>query len=112
MSLLAELASWVALAAGSVLLVIGGIGLVRLPDFYSRMHAAGIVDTLATWLVAGGLALQAGLGLVTIKLAVIVAFVVVTSPVATHALARAALHGRLEPLTRAAPGEEQPPSTP
>jgi len=110
-SLLAEVLSWLALGGGSLLLLTGGIGLLRLPDFYSRMHAAGIVDTLATWLVALGLALQAGLGLVTVKLAIIVLFILVTSPVATHALARAALHGRLEPLTRPAPGEEPPPST-
>ncbi len=100
---------WAAIIAGSLLLLIGALGLLRLPDFYCRMHAAGIIDTLGAGLLIIGMATQAGLTLVTVKLALIMLLVLFASPVATHALARAALHGQLRPL-----GEDdgEPPSTP
>ena len=90
--------SWVLLMAGSFFGISGGIGLLRFPDFYTRMHAAGVTDTLCAALILLGLMLQAGWGLVLIKLFLILALLLLTSPTATHALARAALHSRLKPV--------------
>ncbi len=100
MSLALDIASWLFLMAGCFFIVTGGIGLVRLPDFFTRLHSAGIVDTLGAALVVAGLVLQAGLGQVSVKLLLILVFVFFTSPTATHAVAHAALVGGLKPWTR------------
>ena len=76
---------------------IGGIGIHRFPDFYSRLHAAGITDTLCTMLILLGLGLQAGWSIAAFKLALIFVFLFFTSPTASHALANAALHSGLKP---------------
>ncbi len=90
--------SWACLAGGVVFAAIGAVGLIRLPDVYARMHAAGIIDTLAAGLILIGLVCQAGWSLVTAKLLLILAFIFFTSPTATHALARAALNAGLRPV--------------
>ena len=93
-----ELISWALILAGALLGIVGGIGIHRFPDFYSRMHAASITDTLCAALFLLGLALQAGLSLVTFKLFLIFAFFFFTSPTASHALGKAALLGKLKPV--------------
>jgi multicomponent Na+:H+ antiporter subunit G len=95
--LILELTSWGCLITGALLSVIGGVGMHRFPDFYSRLHAAGTTDTLCAALILLGLGLQAGLTLAILKLLLIFAFLLFTSPTATHALANAALHGGLKP---------------
>ena len=95
--MLLDALSWAVLLAGAGLVLTGGIGLLRLPDFFTRLHAASITDTLGAALVLLGLGLQAGFGQVSIKLALALVFILLTSPVATHALAKAALHGQLLP---------------
>ena len=97
MEALVYFASWACLLLGSAFCIIGGIGLIRLPDFYSRIHGGGITDTLGAGLVMLGLMLQAGWSLVTVKLVLIMLFLLLTSPVASHAIARAARHSGLEP---------------
>ena len=97
MTALIDMASWVLLAGGALFSVIGGIGILRMPDFYTRMHAASITDTAGMALMLAGLMLQAGLTLVTAKLVFIMVFLIITSPTATHALARAALHDGASP---------------
>lgn len=94
-----EWLSWACLIAGAMLSVVGGIGMHRFPDFYSRLHAAGTTDTLCAALILLGLAAQAGLSLASFKLLLIFAFLLFTSPTASHALANAALHGGLKPKT-------------
>ena len=96
-----DLASWAALLAGGFLIFTGGIGMLRFPDLYTRMHAASVTDTGGAGLVLVGLMLQAGLTLVTVKLVLILWFLLFTGPVASHVLAKAALHGKLEPLVDA-----------
>lgn len=91
-----EFAVWVLLVSGSVFCVIGGIGVLRMPDFYTRTHAASITDTLGASLILVGLAIHAGLGLVTVKLVIVLVLLYVTSPTATHALVKAAFSGGLE----------------
>lgn len=76
---------------GVFFIIVGGIGLLRLPDFYTRLHGAGITDTLGAGLIMLGLMIQGGQTQVTIKLILILIFLWYTSPTATHALARAAI---------------------
>ena len=98
MSVAIDIASWVLLVAGGVFCVVGGIGLLRMPDFYTRVHAASVTDTLGVGFMLLGLMLQAGLTLITVKLVIIGLLIFFTSPAATHALAKAALGRGLEPL--------------
>jgi multicomponent Na+:H+ antiporter subunit G len=97
-SALVDLASWICLIAGGSFCVVGGIGLLRMPDFYTRLHAASVTDTLGTALVLLGLVLQAGWSLVTVKLVILGLLIFFTSPAASHAIAKAALGQGLEPL--------------
>lgn len=99
MSWLIDALSWLCILGGSAFVLTGGIGLLRLPDFFTRLHGASLTDTLGVGLLILGLALQAGVGFVALKLGLVLVFVLFTGPVATHALAKAALHGGLEPLT-------------
>jgi multicomponent Na+:H+ antiporter subunit G len=92
-----DVASWALILAGSFFTIVGALGLVRMPDVYTRMHAASITDTLGVGLLLTGLMLQAGFGLVTLKLIFIVVLFFFLSPVATHALAQAALHAGVKP---------------
>ena len=92
-----DILSWACLTVGGVLGIIGGIGIHRFPDFYSRLHAVGIADTLSAMLILLGLGLQAGISLATFKLFLIFVFLFFTSPTASHALANAALHSGLKP---------------
>jgi multicomponent Na+:H+ antiporter subunit G len=93
-----DMASAAFLFAGSCLAVIGGIGLLRLPDFYTRLHGAGITDTAGAGLILFGLMLHAGLSLATLKLIMILVLLYLTSPASTHALAQSALTHGLKPL--------------
>jgi multicomponent Na+:H+ antiporter subunit G len=89
--------SWALLAGGGLFCIVGAAGLVRMPDFYTRMHAASVVDTLGAGLLLAGMLLQAGLSLVSVKLAMIALLLFFASPTATHALGRAALARGVEP---------------
>ena len=97
MSAALDLASWALLGAGALSCVVGALGMLRMPDFYTRIHAASVCDTLGTGLVLAGLLLQAGWSLVAAKVVVVGLLVFFTSPAAAHALARAALGRGLEP---------------
>jgi len=90
--------SFAFLLAGSFFAVVGGIGLIRLPCFFARFHGAGITDTLGAGLILTGLMFQGGFTLDTVKLAMVLFFLLVTSPTSTHALAKAALHHDVEPM--------------
>ena len=92
-----DILSWILLVSGSIFSIIGGIGIVRLPEFFSRMHGGGITDTMGAGLIVVGLLLQAGLSLVSFKLLTILFFLMVTSPSSCHALAKSALSQGLEP---------------
>ena len=89
--MLIDLISWALLLGGSFFLIVGAVGLIRLPEVFSRMHAAGVTDTGGAGLILLGLMVQGGLSLVTVKLFFILMFLWFTSPTACHALAKAAL---------------------
>lgn len=92
-----EALAYVLVFAGAAFCLVGAVGVLRFPDVFARMHSAGITDTLGALLVLVGLMLLAGLSLATAKLAFILAFLWMTSPTATHALSKAALHGGVRP---------------
>ena len=101
MALIADIVTWICLLAGGFCAIVSGIGMVRnLPDVYARMHPASVSDTLAAGLILVGLTFQAGFTIVTVKLLMILALMFFTSPVATHALAKAARHGGLDPTAK------------
>ena len=107
MEILVDIASWVLLVAGGGFCIVGGLGLLRLPDVYARMHAAGITDTLGAGLILAGLMLQGGFTLVTVKLFLILVFLLYTSPTSTYALANAAYRRGLEPLLGGSASEKK-----
>jgi len=111
MDMVLEILSWGLLFIGSGFLLIGGIGIVRLPDVFTRMHAGGMIDTLGAGAVLAGLMIQGGFSIVTVKLALIIAFIWFTGPTATHALARAALHGGVKPRLDQSPEGDEPSKT-
>jgi multicomponent Na+:H+ antiporter subunit G len=82
---------------GVLFMLVGSIGINRLPDFYTRAHAAGKVDTLGIMMFLGGMVVFEGFSLNSAKLLLIIGFVAFTSPVAAHALARRALLFGLKP---------------
>ncbi len=106
MAALIDAASWAVLVSGGVFCVIGALGLIRMPDFYTRMHAASVTDTLGAALILLGLILQAGFTLVTAKLLIVGLLIFFTSPTATHALARAAFVRGVRPALTAGKGCE------
>ena len=101
MEIIIYYASWALLSCGAFLCAVGGFGVLRLPDFYSRQHAAGITDTLGAAFVLIGLMLQSGFTLNAAKLVMILVFLLLTSPVATHAIAQAAKQSGLKPKVSA-----------
>jgi multicomponent Na+:H+ antiporter subunit G len=97
---------------GGVFFVIAGaVGVLRLPDFYTRMHAAGMTDTLGAEMILLGLMVQAGFSQTSLKLALIAFLLFLTSPTATHAVVGAAHHAKLKPklgkYSAPVPGEIQ-----
>lgn len=115
--LIFDIVSWVCLVGGSLFAVVGGIGIIRLPDFYARLHGGGITDTLGAGLVVMGLTLQAlkvgvqqliehgladglepGPWLIAVKLVMILFFLLISSPSSCHALAQSAFTRGVEPV--------------
>ena len=86
--------------SGGFFVVAGGVGLLRFPDFFTRLHAASVTDTLGAGLILLGLMLQSGFPHASIKLILILMFLFISSPTAAHALAKAALHGKLAPFVK------------
>ena len=98
MPLFVDAASWLFILLGSFFTLVGAIGLVRMPEIFTRMHAASVTDTLGAGFLLIGMMLQAGFGLVTLKLLAILMLFFFVAPVVTHALARACLHEGIKPL--------------
>lgn len=97
MSLMVDIASWVLILAGSFFTLVGAVGLLRMPDVFTRMHAVSIIDTLGIGLLIAGMILQAGFSLVTLKLLLLATAVFFTWPVVTHALAQVCLQEDIQP---------------
>ncbi len=90
--------SWVFLTAGATFYVIGAYGLMKMPDVFTRMHAASVSDTFGAALMLIGMMFQTVDPLVLVRLVIILALLLYTGPVATHALAQASLTAGLKPI--------------
>lgn len=100
MSEVLNVISWLSVAIGGIFCVIGAIGLLRMPDFFTRMHAASVIETLGAGLILFGLIIQAGWTLIAVKLVMLFLLIFFASPTASHALARAALAKGMKPLLK------------
>jgi multicomponent Na+:H+ antiporter subunit G len=94
-----NLVSSVFILVGSLSVIVGLLGVYRMPDFFTRLHAASIIDTLGAMLILFGLIMHHGISIVSVKLFLILVFILITTPTAAHALAKSALHGNLKPVT-------------
>jgi len=116
MDTLIQLSSSLFLLIGCFLALSGGVGILRFPDFYSRMHAAGVTDTLATTMILIGLIIHNQDFMVDVKLVTVLLMTLFISPTAGHALANAAMHKDLaeqkDPHKNPGPSDEKTPSNP
>ncbi|MFN4355350.1 monovalent cation/H(+) antiporter subunit G [Parvibaculum sp.] len=92
-----DLATAIAFLVGGGFILVGSLGLIRLPDIWARFHAAGIIDTIGAELILIGMMFQTGLTQTTLKLMLIGLFLFVTGPTATHAVANAAFIAGIKP---------------
>jgi multicomponent Na+:H+ antiporter subunit G len=95
--MIADWISWLLLAAGGFFVLVGGVGVLRMPDLYTRLHAASVTETLGTILVMLGLMVYTGWTLASFKLFAILLFLLFTAPVASYALANTALIAGVKP---------------
>ena len=95
--LFVEILSWVLISAGSFFVLVGAIGVYRFPDFLTRLHAASVSESAGVILMLSGMIIQAGWGLIAVKLLIIGVFLFITGPTSTHAVANAALVSGLRP---------------
>ena len=93
-----DILSGLCIAAGIVALITGSLGLIRLPDLFSRTHAVGMMDTAGVGFIILGLIIHEGFTLVSVKLALVGIFLFFTSPIATHAVAQVAYRAGLKPV--------------
>lgn len=98
MDVFLQIVSWAMVGAGGLAVLVGGVGVLRFPDVYSRVHAASVTDTLGAAMVLGGLMVHEGLTLLSAKLALMLAFLLLTSPTASFTLVHAALTSGVKPL--------------
>jgi multicomponent Na+:H+ antiporter subunit G len=87
----------VCLLLGGILVLTGAVGLLRLPDFFTRLHAASVTETLGAVLLIIGIMLDTGLTLDTAKLILLICVMFIANPTITHGLCRAAAHGGIKP---------------
>ena len=98
--MIVDILSWISIGIGAAFVMVGGLGLIRMPDLFTRLHTASVADSAVAGFVLLGLMLQAGLSLTSFKLVLIFVFLVFTAPTAAHALAHAALLDGVRPWTR------------
>ena len=95
-----SLVSWlsdICLLLGAILVLTGAVGLLRLPNFYTRLHAASVTESLAATLLVIGIMLDTGWSIDTVKLLLVILIMIIANPTITHALCRAAAHGGYTP---------------
>ena len=89
--------SWCLIGSGCIFVLIGALGVLNLPEFWSRLHAASVVESAGMILLIAGLCIHSGLSLITVKLILLIIFLFLTGPTATHAVASAALVSGMKP---------------
>ena len=100
MDTLVLILSGLSIFVGVVALLIGSVGLVRLPDVFCRIHAVGMIDTAGASFIILGMVIYEGFTLVTVKLLFVGIFLFFTSPIATHAVAQVAHMMGVDPVGR------------
>ena len=100
MDMLVLALSGLSIAIGVIALLIGSLGLIKLPDVYCRIHAVGMIDTAGASFIILGMIIHQGFSLVSFKLALIGVFLFFTSPIATHAVAQVAYKMGVKPVGR------------
>lgn len=108
MSLVLDILGWIALSLGGFFCVVGAIGLNRMPDLFTRMHATSVSDTLGVGFLTLGMLSQTADWTVAVRLVIILLVLLVTGAVASHALARAALHDGARPVLEGKDGKLGP----
>lgn len=112
MSVVIDFLAGAFLLTGGFFCVVGGIGLIRMPDFYTRMHAASVTETLGAGLILLGLILLGGWTLITMKLVMVGLLIFFASPTASHALARSAMLRGVKPQLASPDTKGDPSSKP
>ena len=92
-----EILSMIFIVAGLFFLIVAAIGVIRLPDVFSRSHAISLTDSLGAFLILIGIALHEGLGTNMLKILVVLSLLYIINPVITHATVRAALRAGIKP---------------
>lgn len=104
LGLIADILGWAFIVSGSIFMLIGAIGALRFPDFWTRLHAVSVTDTGGVLLLTAGMVMQSPDWLIAVKLVFIGVFLFVTGPTASHAVANAALVSGLMPKGEVMPG--------
>jgi len=102
-----EYSGYLFLLSGAFFTFTAALGVLRFPDFFTRLHPAGVNDSLGLPLILIGLMLHLAAGLVTLKIVLLILFALITSATACHALAKAALHSGMKPLGKIDPEAEE-----
>ena len=102
--LIIDTISTVFMAVGAFFMITGALGLLRFPDFYTRLHATGKCDTLGEVLIIFGCMLYQGWSFITIKLFFLILFIFIANPTGTHAIMKAAYNTGVKPWKK---GEER-----
>ena len=79
---------------GLIFMTISLIGIIKLPDFFARLHAQGIGDTLGAFLIITAMMITAGLGLMSIKIFLLFVIIALTNPVGTNLMMIAAMNSK------------------
>ena len=95
-----NIVSWIFIFAGAFFVFTGALGILRMPDFFTRLHPAGIIDAMGAPCVFIGVAMQNGFTLFTGKIAILTIFLFITSPTASHTVAKSALINGLKPFQK------------
>ncbi len=98
--LLVSYFGYILIVVGGIFMLTGVIGILRFPDFFTRLHPAGVIDSLGASLIILGLILSGKIDFISIKVVLLIIFILVTAPTACHALAKAALLDGLKPLDK------------
>ncbi|MEO0341942.1 MAG: monovalent cation/H(+) antiporter subunit G [Pseudomonadota bacterium] len=98
MNVFIDVVSWICILGGVFFSITGAFGVVRFPEFWTRLHASSVAESGGMILLVLGMCLQAGWGLVLVKLVLIGVFLFITGPTSTHAVANAALVSGEDPV--------------
>jgi len=97
MEIFLNILSWACLFSGAFFIFTSAVGILRMPDFFTRLHPAGMTDSLGLPLILIGLLFQSDFGLISLKILILIIFAVTTSATSCHALAKAALVSDIKP---------------